>query len=199
MVPCLRAKNDTHWKLTKESENIAVSGPHVSTHKNTIPLSVMDHGDMIHVHHLDFIMHVTVAALEIHIRNLDTELRYNLKMHLFPLLAAGRRVHRFVCGSDLIYSWFYTCFFFRFSSTHSALSLFFICSFQRFLLIWRMDHFSFLSLCIYIPSADVISWPHAPATIPTSPLSLSKLPLPTILLPYPPTTVAPTLLFPLNA
>lgn len=50
-----------------------------------------------------------------------------------------------------------------------------------------MDHFSLLSRCIYIPSADVINWPHAPGTIPTSPLSLGKLPLPTILPPYPPT------------
>lgn len=49
----------------------------------------MDHGDMIHVHHLYFIMHVTIAMLEIHIRNLNTELRHDLKMHLFLLLELG--------------------------------------------------------------------------------------------------------------
>lgn len=49
----------------------------------------MDHGDMIHVHHLYFITHVTTAALEIHIGNLDTELRCDLKMRLFLLLELG--------------------------------------------------------------------------------------------------------------
>lgn len=56
---------------------------------------------MIHVHHLYFIIHVTSAALEIRIRNLNTELRYDLRMRLYMDLFVAEI--RFIVGFKLAF------------------------------------------------------------------------------------------------
>lgn len=98
----------------KESENISVSAPLRLCTQTTIILSVLDCGDIIHMHHLHFTLYICTTALREPHQESKYQLHQDLKLaHLIYLAffkmspSLSPLFYLILLGSDFMYCRFY--------------------------------------------------------------------------------------------